>query len=91
MSQQIDFEKFQDYTPKVIEDFMEFYEEYFSDTGVSAEKFKTLPFEMQAGVFIRYFYENGIDIDFTSADMEDLADGIREALLEHEGVLNHFS
>jgi hypothetical protein len=78
--------------PKAWKDFEDFYaSEYSSNEFLRNTEFINLPFEMQIGVFIKYFTDNGIEIDLSNSDLSILPDNVVEAFKIHENVISHYS
>lgn len=78
--------------PKAWGDFNTFYNsEYASNPSLKNINFIELPFEMQLGVMLRYFNDNGIEVDLSNTDLSILPDHITEAFKTHENVISHFS
>jgi hypothetical protein len=79
-------------TPKAWQDFVNFYQEEFSNyefmKGLEITK---MPFEMQLGIFLKYFNENGVELDICNTEYSKLPESILEAFKIHEKVISHYS
>jgi hypothetical protein len=79
-------------TPKAWQDFVNFYQEEFKDYEFLKNlKVTQLPFEMQLGIFLKYFNENGVELDICNIEYLQLPESILEAFKTHEKVISHYS
>jgi hypothetical protein len=75
--------------PKAWNDFSHFAGKFNSFT--SANDFSSLPFEMQLGIYLSYLQENNVEIDLINPDMSVLEQTIKEAFINFEKVIGHYS
>ena len=79
-------------TPKAWQDFVKFYQEEFKDYEfLKSLEVTQLPFEMQLGIFLKYFNENGVELDICNTEYSQLPENIMEAFKTHEKVISHYS
>lgn len=80
-------------TPKAWADFQQYYIGLLNgyDVNLSTLTFLSLPFEMQFGVYVSYFKDQGLDIDVPQWDIEMLQVTICETFRLHENMMSHFS
>ena len=87
----IDFAALESTACHAIDDFKEFVKEYEKANRLADGLFFSLPFEMQIGVFLKYFRENAVEIDLHLLDDTTITATFEEAFLIQENNLNHFS
>lgn len=73
-------------TPKAFGYFMDFYENEY-DGKLENIPFETLAFELQLGVFIRFFDQINSDIQVYSTNMDVLKESVIEAFETYEEYL----
>ena len=79
-------------TPKAWQDFELFYLQEFKEFEFLIDlKITQLPFEMQLGILLRYFTDNGVEIDFCNTEYAQLPERIMEAFISHEKAISHYS
>ncbi|MFN3402510.1 MAG: hypothetical protein ACK40G_00355 [Cytophagaceae bacterium] len=92
MKLQIDLNHIESCYPNAYKDFMNFYNNSFKPLNFLKDiNFNSLPFEMQLGIFLRYFKDNAVELDVCNADYEMLPDVITEAFNTQEKVIKHYS
>ncbi|MBX9853682.1 MAG: hypothetical protein K2X86_18210 [Cytophagaceae bacterium] len=90
--EKINFESLQFQAPKAYDDFLDFSNEILSSSPFSKTvNINSLPFEMQLGFFLKYFNQNGIELDVCNTDFSLLPERIIEAFKEFEKVISHSS
>lgn len=57
----------------------------------SSNNISTIPFEMQLGIFLSYLQENQVEIDLINPEMSVLENSIKEAFINFEKVIGHYS
>ncbi|HEY8400976.1 MAG TPA: hypothetical protein VIK89_06925 [Cytophagaceae bacterium] len=78
--------------PKAWADFNEYYQKGFSTkSSLTQVNFTEIPFEMQLGVFLRYFNENAVELDVCNSGYENWPSIITEAFKTYENVISHYS
>lgn len=78
--------------PKAWGDFNKFYSsEFATNASIKNINFIELPFEMQLGVLLKYFNDNGIEVDLSNTDLTILPEHFVEAFQTHEKVISHYS
>jgi hypothetical protein len=88
----INYSAIESNSPKAWKDFLSFYtSEFASYSFLNKVEFNQLPFEMQLGIFLKYFNENGIELDVCNTDYALLPDTITEAFSNHEKGISHYS
>jgi len=75
-------------SPNSWADFVEFYNSNFEKHQIVIEN---LPFEFLLGLYLRYFNENGIEIDLSNTEFQELENEIVKAFAWQEVNRNHFS
>lgn len=79
-------------SPKSWEDFLNFYKEEFNSVFfLKTIPFDQIPFEMQLGIFLKYFNKNGVELDVCNSEYEMLPSTITDAFRNFEKVISHFS
>ena len=79
-------------SPRAWEDFIIFYTKLEKENGlIQPLEFLNLPFEMQFGVFVSYFNDNGLDVDIQNWNIELLKTTICETFNLHENMMSHYS
>jgi hypothetical protein len=87
-----DFIRIQSSAPKAWEDFKKFYSDNFGNLEpLKKIDFTTLPFEMQLGIFLKYFRENGVEPDVQNLDISELENTIADLFEDYERMTGHFS
>lgn len=88
----MDINKIKSEAPHAWNDFLTFYSREFKEIDFLINtEFTSLPFEMQLGIYLKYFRENGVELDVCNADYEMLPEVITEAFQVHEKVISHYS
>jgi len=78
--------------PHAWEEFIKYYQEVIKDYAcLSAAAAEDIPLELQLGLFMRFFHDNGIELDVGNIDFELLPETIREAFETHERIISHYS
>jgi hypothetical protein len=57
----------------------------------STNDFNSIPFEMQLGIYLGYLQENNVEIDLINPDIQVLESTIKEAFVNFEKVIGHYS
>ena len=73
-------------TAKAYKYFSIFYNENYNE-DLSLEKFESLPFSFQLGLFVEFFDSINTDIQFYSTDMDVLKESVKEAFETYEEYL----
>lgn len=82
----------QDTAPTAWQDFLNFYKtEFNSYSFLRDTDFTNLPFEMQLGILLRYFKDNGVELDVCNTDYNYLPQTIQGAFAIYEKVISHYS
>lgn len=88
----INFENLKNNCPKAWDDFLNYYSsDFLSKPELKSIPFTSLPFEMQLGIYLKYFTENGVELDVCNTDFEVLPSSIEEAFTTYEKVISHYS
>lgn len=78
--------------PNALEQFTAFYQEslqpYPKMKGVSIQD---VPMEMLVGLFVRFFRENGMELDVSNFEFEDLPSVIEDNFKILQQTMQHFS
>lgn len=78
--------------PKSWNDFSDFYKTGFGGNPILTNvDFGNIPFEMQLGIFLRYFNENSIELDICNSVYQNWPTIITEAFKAYENVISHYS
>jgi len=87
-----DFKSIESLCPISHKDFLTFYEEEFGQIPfLKNVAFDTIPFELQLGIFLKYFTKNGINLDICNTEYSLLPDMIMDTFKNFEKVIGHFS
>jgi len=80
-------------SPKAWAEFEKFYKDLSGswDAGLSGISPQSLPFEMQLGIFLAYFRDNGLDLDFQNTDPDTLKEIIHDTFRLQENMIGHYS
>lgn len=90
--QSLDYSTIEMIAPKAWGDFNKYYKNNFSVHPVlKSIDFKQLPFELQLGVFLKYFNENGVELDVCNTEYSLLPAMITETFQNYEKVISHYS
>jgi hypothetical protein len=88
----LNYATIQTQSPKAWEDFVKFYKTEFEIPAFLKNiEITQIPFEMQLGVFLKYFNENGVELDVCNTEYSLLPEHITEAFQTHEKVISHYS
>lgn len=88
----LDYDFIKSCSPKVWADFTNFYTKEFSSISFLKNiPIENIPFEMQLGIFLKYFNNNGVDLDVCNTEYSMLPEHITEAFKNYENVISHYS
>lgn len=88
----LNYDFIQTCSPRAWDDFMNFYKKEFGTVNfISNIDFLRLPFEMQLGIYLKYFSNNGVELDVCNTKYDLLPQTITEAFKNFEYVLTHYS
>jgi hypothetical protein len=86
------FKSIEELCPNSHKDFLIFYQEEFGQIQfLKNVPFDTIPFELQLGIFLKYFTKNGIDLDICNTEYSLLPEMITDTFKNFEKVIGHFS
>lgn len=89
---QLNYQSLQDTAPTAWQDFLNFYKKEFSSYSFIKDiDFTHFPFEMQLGILLRYFKDNGVELDVCNTDYNFLPQIILDAFTTYEKVISHYS
>lgn len=90
--QKVDFDYLYNQCPKGWNDFSNYYKENYQTTDFLKDvSFEKIPFDMQIGVYLSYFNENGVELDICNIDYTLLPDLIKDTFTDYENVISHYS
>ncbi|MCS6824442.1 MAG: hypothetical protein NZ529_09110 [Cytophagaceae bacterium] len=88
----LDIEKISELFPKTWKDINQyFYQLHKTFADKYAISFADLPFQLQLGVFISYFEENGTSVEINNLDQPSLIESIEHAFARNEQSMSHYS
>jgi hypothetical protein len=81
------------HAPKAWEDFKKYYSVLISPfpDSITLTDFNLLPFQMQFGVFLEYFIDNGLNLDLCNYDTDTIQEMIYETFVAYEKMMGHYS
>ena len=88
----LNFELIKNNCPKAWDDFLNYYSKEFSALpSLNGISFTSMPFELQLGIYLKYFHANGVELDVCNTEYDLLPETITEAFNSYEKVISHYS